>query len=108
MAYRAFLFGRNGGNLGCCYRSGDLADPDGLDDCDVRRMLDALRGVGYQTVVAPETLSPGQLIERLADVLRSSGQDTVLFYFSGHGHLDEHGFNLVLREAGDGHPDPEY
>jgi hypothetical protein len=108
MAYRAFLLGRNGGNLEHCYRSGAPSDPEGLDDCDVRRMRDALQRVGYETVVAPETLSRGQLGDLLGDALKSNADDHILFYYSGHGYPDEHDFNLVLREADQEHPEPEY
>jgi hypothetical protein len=52
MAYRALLLGRNDGNgpldegrslQWCCRYEPDSGDPDGLGECDVRRMRDALQ-----------------------------------------------------------------
>lgn len=91
MAKRALLLGRNDDDaLQWCCRYNDPKDPDGLGECDVRRIRDALLGHGYEVQVVPERCREEEDVSSvLKDALRRcTAGDDFLFYFSGHLRTD--------------------
>ena len=99
MSSHALLLGRTGGDRRWCYR-GDAsgADPDGLGECDVRKLRDALVRHRYappNVIGAAESL--GDILDRLVRTARRcAGGDTLVFYFSGHAKYSRNGLDLIL------------
>ncbi len=104
MPYKAFLLGRSGDDLRWPYCCGNAADEDNLDLCDVRRMRDALKARGYQSIaVVGAEAKEGEIIDRLNEAIRScASSDTFVFYFSGHTRLRHGTMQLVLTKPQDG------
>jgi len=98
MSSKALLLGRNGGDLQWCYRD----DADGLGECDVRKLRDALARHGYEPIVIGAAESRGGIIDCLIRTARQcAGGETLVFYFSGHAKFLRKGdLGLVLGSSG--------
>ena len=100
MAHRALLLGCDDGQalqFCCCFE--EPSDPDGLGECDVRRMREALTGHQYDVQVVPKDRWTEENVGRiLKQALQQCGKgDDFLFYFSGHLRADAGAPQLVLK-----------
>jgi len=100
IAYQALLLGPNDPKRYAKDRS--RTDPDGLGECDMRKMRHALTLLGYKRikVASPQAVGTKFGADLESAIGACSGGGTFIFYFRGHASYESRDLKLRLPRSG--------